>query len=88
VGDRPASRTDALLEQLCTQYGWCLPKDDWTALLADTPHDREAVIDAIIRAEFGEAATRDKDRRAWLTPIVNDWLFDPDGRGARSGLPR
>jgi len=26
--------------------------------------------------------------RAQIKAIVNDWLFDPYGRGERSGLPR
>jgi hypothetical protein len=82
---RPVNRMDALLEELCTQHGWCLGEHDWNALVAGTHDDRDAVAAAIVRAEFGQA---DAEREAWLAPIVDDWLFDPAGRGARSGLPR
>jgi hypothetical protein len=88
MGYRPVSRMDALLEELCARHGWCLREDDRNALVADPPREREAVVDSIIRAEFGDSAALDRDTRAWLTAVVEDWLFDPDGRGARSGLSR
>ena len=87
MGYRPTSRMDALLEQLCVEYGWCLPPGDRQALIGAGPQDRETVTDSIIRAEFGEADVRDDDKRAFLTPLVDDWLFDPTGRGAHSQLP-
>jgi hypothetical protein len=80
------SRMGALLRELCG-YGWCLPLEDRRALEAAGPQDRETVVDSIIRAECGEDDVRDEDTRAFLRPIVDDWLFDPTGRGARSGLP-
>jgi len=87
MGRRPTSRMDALLEQLCAEYGWCLRLEDRDALIAARPRDRGAVADSIIRAEFGDAAVRDEDKRAFLVPIVDDWLFDSAGRGAKSRLP-
>jgi hypothetical protein len=80
------NRMNALLRELC-EYGWCLSLEDSGALEDAGPQDRETVIDAIIRAECGEDELRDEDTRAFLRPIVDDWLFDPTGRGARSGLP-
>jgi hypothetical protein len=88
VGYRPTNRTDALLEELCTKYGWCLGADDRENLVARGPRDRETLADAIIRAEFGDAAVHDQDKRSFLMPMLDDWLFDSTGRGARSGLPR
>ena len=85
MGRRPVNRMDALLDELCTKYGWCLRQEDWNALIDGAHQDRDAITAAIIHAEFG---TDDDERRAWLTPLVDDWLFDPAGRGARSGLPR
>jgi hypothetical protein len=79
---------DALLEELCTKHGWCLPEEDQNALLAAGPQDREAIVASIMRAEFGDSHPLDEHRRAWLRRMVDDWLFDPAGRGARSGLPR
>jgi hypothetical protein len=78
---------DALLEELCARYGWCLPPEERQALLASRARNRAEVADAIIRAEYGEPAVKDADKRAFLLPIVDDWLFDASGRGARSGLP-
>jgi hypothetical protein len=72
MGYRPTSRTDALLEELCTKYGWCLPPEDRRALIAAEPQDREAITDSIIRAEFGDVDVRDDDKRAFLMPIVDD----------------
>jgi hypothetical protein len=87
VGYRPVSRLDALLEEQCTRYGWCLDPSDRAALVQDPAQDRDAIVESIIQAEFGEAGLRDRERRTWLESLVDDWLFDPQGRGARSGLP-
>ena len=87
MGYRPVSRMDALLEQLCIEHGWCLRPEDREALIAAGSTDREAIIDSVIRAELGDSALSDGAKRVWLSPIVDDWLFDPVGRGARSGLP-
>jgi hypothetical protein len=85
MGRRPVNQMDALLDELCTKHGWCLPEVERNALVHGAHQDRDAVTTAIVRAEFGEA---DDERRAWLMPLVDDWLFDPAGKGARSGLPR
>lgn len=87
MGYRPATRMDALLEELCTKHGCCLREEDRSALIVAGSHECEAVTDSIVRAEFGESKLGDETRRAWLRPIVDNWLFDPVGRGARSGLP-
>jgi hypothetical protein len=87
MGYRPVSRMDALLDELCVSYGWCLGDEDRSALIADRARDRHAIADAIIRAEFGEAGVGDDARRVWLLGLVDDWLFDRRGRGERSGLP-
>jgi hypothetical protein len=78
---------DALLYELCVEYGWCMSLEGSRAVQATDPRDRSAIADAIIRGEFGESGLQDADTRAFLMPIVDDWLFDPSGRGARSGLP-
>jgi hypothetical protein len=78
---------DALLEELCVSHGWCLREEDRVELIAHCSRDRDAIADAIVRAEFGETGLGDDARRASLLVLVDDWLFDPDGRGARSGLP-
>jgi hypothetical protein len=74
-----------LLDELCTTHGWCLSEEHRNTLVAGAHDDRDTIAAAIVQAEFGQA---DAEREAWLAPIVDDWLFDPAGRGARSGLPR
>lgn len=86
MGHRPVSRMDALLEELCTTHGWCLRDEDRARLIDAGVQDRDSIIDAIIAAEFGDADV-DEDKRVWLAPVVDDWLFDPQGRGTASGLP-
>ncbi len=76
MGYRPTTRMDALLEGLCTKHGCCLREEDRSVLIAARSQDSEAITDSIIRAEFGESQLRDETRRAWLRPIVDDWLFD------------
>lgn len=87
MGHRPTSRIDALLEELCRKYGWCLPASEREHLIASAPRDRETLAEAIIRAEFGDVVVHEQDKRLFLMPILDDWLFDSAGRGARSGLP-
>jgi hypothetical protein len=78
---------DALLDELCVKYGWCLGPDDRAGLLqADAP-DAEAIADAIVDGELGDADVCDAKTRRWLIAMIDDWLFDPSGRGAGSGLP-
>ena len=55
MGDPPISQMDALLEELCTRHGWCL---------------REAVVDSIVRAEFGDSAALDNDTRGALRAVA------------------
>ena len=77
----------ALLDELCVKHGWCLNPDDQAALVAKRARDHDEVVDAIIRAEYGETHALERETRQWLAALVDDWLFDPRGRGAASGLP-
>jgi len=46
----------------------------------------EALVDAIISSELElDPVLCDKATRRWLANKVDDWLFDPRGRGASSG---
>ena len=58
-----------------------------------TPSDLDgetagAVVDAVLVVEGLEPAMVDSSQRAQIMAIVDDWLFAPNGRGQRSGLPR
>lgn len=73
--------------ELCVKYGWCLKPSDHDALLAVDARDSDVIADRIIRAEMGADYVADRPTRAWLKALVDDWLFDPHGRGASRGLP-
>jgi hypothetical protein len=73
---------EALLLELCTEHGWCGALRELETI--SDLRDERSVVDAILAAEGSEVA--DVKTRAWLGERVRDWLFDPDGRGSRSGL--
>ena len=52
---------------------------------SDTPY---VVVDAVLVVEGLDPVMADSNQRAQIKVIVVDWLFDPHGRGERSGLPR
>ena len=85
---KPASRTEAALDELCVKYGYCLPPDKAAILLAAPPDDPDAFVDAVLVAEGLDPLLVDKLARHELREVVCDWLFDDGrGRGTRSGLP-
>jgi|LNFM01.1.fsa_nt_gb hypothetical protein len=79
---------DALLVELCIKHGWCLTPADHDALVMGGTGGSESIVRQILAAEFGEDHIVDGRTRMWLEGLVDDWLFDPHGRGAGSGLPR
>jgi len=48
----------------------------------------DEVVEAVLVAEGWNPVMCDRKVKAYLAQAVGDWLFDPRGRGARSGLPR
>lgn len=85
MGYRPKSLRDALLVELCHRGGYCstgLTEDD----LTDGLGGRE-IAEMVLRGE-GLDPVMDAKQLDYVTRLVNDWLFDPRGRGAKSGLPR
>lgn len=88
MGHPGASRTNSLLTQICTERGWCLPPGSDELVRATIADGPAAVIDILIRTEMGiDPVMCDSATRRWLSEKVEDWLFDPVGRGACSGLP-
>ena len=85
MGSRPESRREALLHYLCVRYGYCSDLD--VAAMTDAL-SAEEVVEAVLVAEGLDPAKCDAKTRASLAATVDDWLFDPHGRGAKSGLPR
>jgi hypothetical protein len=88
MGSKPATRLEALLDELCAGYGYCLPPDREAELLAEPPQDVDAFVDAVLRAEGQDPNLCDARTRLDLSEVVREWLFDEGrGKGTRSGLP-
>lgn len=85
MGFRPATLREALLYELCVKLGFCstglTPED-----LTETQSARE-IADMVLTRE-GLRPGIDETMRNSVERQVSDWLFDPHGRGAKSGLPR
>jgi hypothetical protein len=82
---RPMNLREAVLAELCAKYGFCneLTADDITDL-----DSRTQVTRAVLVAEGFDPDCCEKRIRWMVESVVDDWLFDPRGRGVRSGLPR
>ena len=87
MGVRPRSRREACREELCVRLGYC-GGDRWLAPSDLEGETADAVVDAILVVEGLDLATVDPRQRAQVSAVVDDWLFAPNGRGHRSGLPR
>lgn len=85
MGYRPASRVDALLEELCVKYGFCLPPDEHARLLVNPPVDPDRFTEEVLRVEGLDQSLMDKSLRKTLVSLVADWLHGEKGRS--SGLP-
>jgi hypothetical protein len=89
MGSKPANRLEALLIELCADYGYCLPPSEEAALIAAPPEELEAFVDAVLLAHGEIPELYDQRERHVLREVVRDWLFDEgEGKGSRSGLPR
>jgi hypothetical protein len=88
VGYPNATRLNSLLSQICVERGWCIAPDDHAQVRQAIAGGADAVVDTLIRIELQiEPVMCDKRTHRWLYGKVVDWLFDPRGRGASSGLP-
>jgi len=86
MGYRPSSRREALLHELCARGGYCstgLTVDDLTDELS-----ADEITEMVLRGEGLDPGLTDRKQSAGVLRTVQDWLFDPQGRGAKSGLPR
>lgn len=93
VGPDPdsASRTSRALNEVCANLGFCdvsMIPEAAAAFhgLVGSGAAADELVDAILDAEG--SARWASPHRAALRGVVEDWLFDPQGRGAQSGLPR
>jgi len=78
MGYKPVSRVDGLLHELCVGRGFCLPPDDWAAIVADPPGDAESFVDVVLVAEGIDPRTYDKRNRRRLVDLVDRWLSAPN----------
>jgi len=87
MGYHPESLREALLYELCTKLGYCnsLTADDLTSGL-----DANEIARMVFVAEGmdPEPPMLSKESREPVARMVDDWLFNPNGRGRKSGLPR
>lgn len=83
------TRMNSLLSEICKERGWCIGRTEHHARVRQAVAGGcDAVVDTLIRIEMQTEPIRlDKETRRWLEGKVNDWLYDPHGRGAASGLP-
>ncbi len=83
------TRMNSLLTEICTERGWCIGGAEHRAQVRQAVEaGADAVVDTLTRIEMEiEPVMLDRETRRWLRGKVVDWLFDPRGRGASSGLP-
>lgn len=74
-----------MLSELCVRYGYC---NDLDPAAIATMQSAGEVVDAVLVAEGNDPSRCDRKTRDGLIRVVDDWLFSPGGRGAKSGLPR
>jgi hypothetical protein len=80
---RRESRREALLQELCVRYGFCNELDSSALIGADSGDE---VVDAVFVAEGWDPVMCDRETKAYLEQAVDDWLFNPRGRGAKSSF--
>lgn len=85
MGSRPESRREALLHELCVRYGVCNELDSSALIGVDSVDE---VVSAVLVAEGWDPVMCDPEIKAYLEQAVDEWLFNPHGRGAKSKLPR
>lgn len=87
MGRRPGSRIEALLEELCVEYGYCISDADRARIVDNPPPDPDAFLTEVFLVEGRDATDLDLRDRAELVRLIDDWLFGTDGRGTESKLP-
>lgn len=60
MSSNPATRLEALLDQLCADYGYCLPPGRQAEILMQPPQDVDAFVDAVLEAEGLDPSVSDR----------------------------
>jgi hypothetical protein len=66
------------------RYGFCNELDSSALIGVDSVDE---VVSAVLVAEGWDPVMCDREIKAYLEQAVDDWLFNPHGRGAKSKLP-
>ena len=82
------SRAEAALEELCVRLGYCSFEYEALRLLVAAPDSPDDFADAVFLANGLDPELIDRRARAEVVGVINGWLFEDGGRGAKSGLPR
>jgi hypothetical protein len=86
VGNKPTTRIDCIFGELIIRYGWGMWGDS-SRLRGEPPDDVEQFIDELLLIDGRSPIRASREDRRFLRGIVNDWIFEPSGRGVKSGLP-
>lgn len=70
------------------RLGYCGGDTRWSVESDFDAKTPDEIVDAVLVVEGLDPAVVDPNQRAQIRAVVVDWLFDPQGRGERSGLPR
>ncbi len=86
MGHKPDCRIDGILHDLMVTWGWGM-YGDLSSLLANPPTTVDAFVNQLLIVDGQDPFLASRKDRNIARTIVVDWIFDPAGRGARSGLP-
>lgn len=86
MGYKPSTRVDGVFDELIVRYGWGM-RGDAASLRAEPPDDVDEFVTQLLVIDGRDPAVVDRHDRRLVRRIVIDWIFDPSGRGAKSGLP-
>ena len=75
VGCKAASEIEAVLIDLCVQYGYCLSSKKRETIVTHPPTDAESFVDEVLRAEGVSDDSLSRDDRKALTDMVDQRLF-------------
>jgi hypothetical protein len=75
MGYKPASEVEAVLTDLCIQYGYCLTPEKAGSIIDNPPGDPASFVEAVLKAEGVPTDSLDSDARKVLTELVDRRLF-------------
>ena len=85
----PPTRVLTALREICREFGFCdVLVDEQVEQIDPATQGASEITDLILRAEGVERPEYyDKEMRLKVEQVLDDWLFDPHGRGATSEQP-